>query len=124
MTGINQCETGRKAEQLVARYLTARGYRIWKTNWRWGRKELDLVATHHGELVIVEVKCSVENQVNSPSEVVDQRKQRHIILAAEAFIWLHNIKMPTRFDVIGVIYNSGHAKIEHIENAFLPGVEK
>ncbi len=101
----------------------ASGYRIWKTNWRWGRKELDLVATYRGELVIVEVKSRVDNLVNLPSEVVDLPKQRHIILATEAFIWLHNVKMPTRFDVIAVIYKSGHAEIEHIENAFYPEVE-
>lgn len=123
MTGVNQCERGRSAEKLVARYLLANGYSIWKTNWRWGRKELDLVATYHGELVIVEVKCTVDNQVNIPSEVVDKQKQRHIILATDAFIWLHNVQMPTRFDVIAVSYNSGQAEIQHIENAFFPGVE-
>ncbi|MCK4750787.1 MAG: YraN family protein [Bacteroidales bacterium] len=120
---MNSCETGRNAEQLAARYLRARGYYIWKSNWRWGKKELDLVAIHRGELVIVEVKARVGNVVNHPSEVVHLKKQRNIILAADAFIRLHNIRKPTRFDVIAVIYDVGGVEVDHIENAFFPEVE-
>jgi putative endonuclease len=120
---MNQWETGRKAEQLAAAYLRARGYHIWTCNWRSGKKELDLIAIFRGELVIVEVKSRIGNQVNLPSEVVDHKKQQHIILAADAFIRYHNSKRPTRFDVIAVIYGAGEVKIEHTENAFFPGVE-
>ena len=120
---MNQCEIGRGAEQLAAAYLRARGYRIWKSNWRSGKKELDLVAIHKGELVIIEVKSRVGNQVNLPSEVIHPKKQRNIVRATEAFIRYHNCLMPTRFDVIAVIYNNGGIEIEHIENAFYPHVE-
>ena len=117
---MNQCDTGRRAEQLAAGYLRARGYRIWKTNWRWGRKELDLVATYRGWLVVVEVKSMVANRVNHPSAVVDEQKQRNIILAAEGFIRCYNSHRPTRFDVISVVYHGGGVEIEHIQNAFFP----
>ena len=120
---MNNWNKGQHAEKLAARYLRCRGYHIWRMNWRWGRKELDLVARYRGELVIVEVKSRDCNGVNLPSEVVDQKKQRHIVLAAEAFIRLHDCRMPTRFDVIAVIYDSGGAAIEHIENAFYPEAE-
>jgi putative endonuclease len=120
---MNNWTTGQHAEQLVARYLKCKGYHIWRTNWRWGRKELDLVARYRGELIIIEVKSRVRNGVNLPSEVVDLKKQRNIVLAAEAFIRLHHCYMPTRFDVIAVHYTSCGAEIEHIENAFFPEVE-
>jgi len=120
---MNNWTKGQQAEQLAARYLKCRGYHIWRTNWRWGRKELDLVALYGELLVIIEVKSRVRNGVNLPSEVVDRQKQRNIILAAEAFIRLHQCHHPTRFDVIAVNYTSGGAEIEHIENAFFPGVE-
>ena len=116
-------EKGQNAEILAARYLMTRGYHIWKSNWRWGKKELDLVALHQGELVIIEVKARLNNPVNHPAEVVDLPKQRNIILAAEAFIRLHNCSMPTRFDVIAVIYSSSGVEIDHIENAFFPEAE-
>jgi len=120
---MNKCEQGSRAESMAARYLRARGYTIWKSNWRWGRKELDLVALYRGELVIVEVKARFGNGVNVPSEVVDESKQRHIILAADAFIRLHDCRRPTRFDVIGVHYHHGGVEIEHMENAFVARAE-
>lgn len=119
---MNSCDTGKRAEQLAAGYLRARGYHIWKTNWRWGKKELDLVAIHRGRLVIVEVKSMVGNRVNHPSETVDGYKQRNIILAAEGFIRRYKSRRPTRFDVIAVVYRGGEVKIEHLENAFTPGL--
>ena len=120
---MNQYQKGKSAELVAAAYLRDLGYRIWKTNWRSGKKELDLVAVHRGELVIVEVKSMFENEVNHPWEVVRWRKQRNIILAADAFIRYHNSERPTRFDVIAVIYGSHGIRIEHTENAFFPGVE-
>jgi putative endonuclease len=120
---MNQCKTGRNAEQVAAGYLKARGYRIWKCNWRWGNKELDLVTLHRNELVIVEVKSRIENAVNDPSVVIDRIKERNIVLAAEAFIRLHGCSRPTRFDVIAVIYRNSGMEIEHLENAFYPGVD-
>jgi putative endonuclease len=120
---MNQCEKGRSAESVAAGYLRARGYRIWKTNWRWGKRELDLVTLFREELVIVEVKAMDGNRVNDPREVVDAAKQRNIILATDAFIRLHDCHRPTRFDVIAVAYHSGGVEIEHIENAFVPEVE-
>lgn len=120
---MNQCEWGRKAEKVAAEYLRARGYRIWKTNWRWGKRELDLVTLHGNELVIVEVKARVCNQVNLPWKVVDFAKQRNIVLATDAFIRLYDCHRPTRFDVIGVSYHSGGMEIEHIEDAFIASAE-
>jgi putative endonuclease len=120
---MNQCKTGRNAEKVAAGYLRARGFRIWKTNWRWGKRELDLVTLHRNELVIVEVKSRVGNAVNDPSVVVDRVKERNIILAADAFIRLHGCSRPTRFDVIAVIYSDSGMEIQHMENAFYPTVE-
>lgn len=120
---MNQCDTGRKAERVAADYLRALGYRIWKSNWRWGKRELDLVTLYRNELVIVEVKARVGNQVNLPWEVVDGTKQRNIVLATDAFIRLYDCRRPTRFDVIGVSYQGKGIEIEHIKNAFYASVE-
>ena len=120
---MNACDKGRGAEMLAAGYLRARGYRIWKSNWRWGKKELDLITLHRNELVIVEVKARMDNAVNDPSEVVDPVKQRNMVLAADAFIRLHGCCRPTRFDVIAVIYRGSDVEIEHIGNAFYPVVD-
>ena len=120
---MNLNKAGRNAEMVAAGYLKSRGYRIWKTNWRWGKRELDLVALYRDELVVVEVKSRAGNAVNDPAVVVDPVKERNIILAAEAFIRLHGCNRPTRFDVIAVIYRGSGMEIEHMENAFYPVAE-
>jgi len=120
---MNQCKTGRNAERAAAGYLRARGYRIWKTNWRWGKRELDLVTLHCNELVIVEVKSRVGNAVNDPSVVVDHVKERNIILATDSIIRPHGCNRPTRIDVIAVMYSVSGMEIEHLENAFYPTVD-
>lgn len=108
---------------MAARYLRARGYRIWKSNWRSGHRELDLVALYQNQLIIVEVKARDGNPVNEPSEVVDPVKQRNIVLATESFIRRYDCHYPTRFDVVAVIYHAGGFEIEHLENAFYAAVE-
>jgi putative endonuclease len=120
---MNQWRKGRNAEQAAAGYLKTKGYKIWKTNWRWGKRELDLVAINGDELVIVEVKSRMGNAVNDPSEVVDRVKERNIVLAADAFIRLYGCSRPTRFDIIAVIYSNSGLEIEHLENAFYPTVD-
>ena len=120
---MNLCQKGKRAEDLAARYLLSRGYRIWKINWRSGHRELDLIALTGGELVVVEVKAREKNAVNDPWRVVNGAKQRNIILAAEAFIRRYRWKGPTRFDVIAVVYGNGGVEMEHIAGAFVPGAE-
>ena len=120
---MNHKETGRRAEELAAGFLRKKGYKIWHSNWRWGKKELDLVATFEGKLVVVEVKSMVGNRVNHPYEVVDRKKQRHMVSATEGFIRVFNSHLPTRFDVIAVIYHNHRVEIEHCENAFRPEIE-
>ena len=116
-------DSGRRAEQFAARSLLAKGYRIRHTNWRCGKKELDLITYYQKELVIVEVKSRTGGVHHNLGEVVDQRKQRNIILATEAYIRLFNLHYPTRFDIISVIYDGYIADIQHIENAFFPTAE-
>jgi putative endonuclease len=120
---MNHCSRGRRAEQHAAGYLRARAYRIWKSNWRWGKRELDLVALDGKELVIVEVKLMDGNRVNDPLHVVHPRKQRNIIWAAEAFIRIHRWKGPTRFDVISIRHHQRGMEIKHYRNAFVPTIE-
>ena len=120
---MNRCESGRKAEQFAADFLRAKGYLIRRTNWRWGKKEVDIIATRDDMLIVVEVKSMTGNRINHPSEVVDSRKQRHIVWAAEGFIRVFNCPLPTRFDVIAVVFHAGWTEIEHIEDAFRPEAE-
>lgn len=111
---------GKQAEQLAAKFLVAKGYRILKTNWRWGKKEIDIICVYRGWLIIVEVKSRMMSIHPMAGELVGIKKQRNLITAAEGFIRIYNITVPTRFDIISVVFSGYEYDIEHIENAFFP----
>ncbi len=113
-------ELGRRAEQLAASYLIAKGYRILHTNWRFYQKEIDIVCTSGNELVIVEVKSRSSSVFPHPEDVLGPAKQRHLVEAAEAYIRRYNSQLPTRFDLVAIIYNRQGFDVEHIENAWYP----
>ena len=45
-------ELGKTGEETAIRFLQEKGYRIRHRNWRSGKKELDIVAEHKGELIV------------------------------------------------------------------------
>lgn len=57
-------ELGKWGEDLAARMLEDKGYRIIARDWRDGHKDLDIVAIDDGWLVVVEVKTR-RNDVSS-----------------------------------------------------------
>ena len=114
---------GRQAEQLAEKFLISKGYQILHTNWRSGKKEIDIICSYLDQLIIVEVKSSFQSIHPATREVVGLKKQRNIILATEVFIKKFNIKLPTRFDIIFVLFHGFEFDIQHLESAFFPEAE-
>jgi putative endonuclease len=112
-------ETGRESEKIAARYLVSKGFRILETNYRYRSKEIDIIAMLKGLLVIVEVKTATHEGDERPDDLVNIRKQQHLVSAAESYIMTHNIDAEVRFDVI-FVYRAEGNRIEHIEDAFYP----
>lgn len=115
-------DTGRKAEDIAAGLLQDKGYTILHRNWRYFHKELDIVAMKDDVMVVVEVKSRYGLNSEPPAESVTTRKQKHLVDAAEAYIFKNNINSDTRFDIIAVTFAGDEYFTEHIENAFIPGV--
>ena len=67
-------ELGKEGEEEAVRYLERLNYQILHRNWRCGRKELDIVAEHQGELVIVEVKTRRDKRFGMPEESISEAK--------------------------------------------------
>jgi len=109
---------GKAGEDAAAKYLTEQGYIIRHRNWRESHLELDIVATKDHTLVVVEVKTRSEGDVQEPSEMVDRKKQKHIIRATDTYIKMFNYRGYLRFDIIILSGDAGHFQIEHIEDAF------
>ncbi|MDR2064895.1 MAG: YraN family protein [Prevotellaceae bacterium] len=115
--GITQ-KIGEKGEIIAQDYLSRNGFEILHTNWRFGYKELDIVATKDSCLHIIEVKTRTSQFWENPKDAVVRRKQKNIIDAADAYISKFNINMETKFDVISIILDGEKQEIEYIPEAF------
>ncbi len=104
-------QRGQDGEELAARELHSRGYRIIERNWRPGRGqrgEIDCVAwtcDTRGEKVLafIEVKTRRGNTQSAPQEAVTPAKQRQIARLANLYVSLNRIDdVVCRFDVMEV----------------------
>ena len=71
-------ELGKWGEELAAVYLREKGYIILDCNWKSGHHDLDIVASDHGTLVIVEVKTRRNRLFGAPEEAIDYKKMRSL----------------------------------------------
>ena len=115
-------EFGKEGENAAVCFLEAQGYHIRHRNWRSGRKELDIVAEHQGELIVVEVKTRRNQIYGTPEESISEAKIRRIVSSADAYVRKFRIDLPVRFDIISLIGIEKPLKIEHIVNAFYPPI--
>jgi putative endonuclease len=114
-------ELGRLAESVAASFLRMRGYVILALNYRFRRKEIDIIARTGERIVFVEVKFRQSSRCGLPREAVDARKRRQIILAARGFLTERRLTSSrSRFDVVEIRLEDGGLtlKVEHIVGAF------
>ncbi len=118
---------GRRGEEVAARYLRRRGYRILARGQGWKGGELDIVALLGKTIVFVEVRTRQSDVPMRPEESVDLNKQRRLTRLAVGYLKRHRLfEYPARFDVIAIVWPKGQKPdIRHVENAFsavgLPG---
>lgn len=113
-------ELGKRGEAIAVEYLAKSGYRILHKNWHSGHKELDIVSSYNGMLVIVEVKTRWTSYWEEPKESVRRKKQKFIIEAAEAYVQTYDINMDVQFDIISIVLQDDKYELEHIQDAFQP----
>ena len=119
---------GRRGEELAARFLEAKGYRLVAANFTApvGRNrrgalvnaEIDLIAYDGETLVFIEVKTRRSDEFANPEAAVNLRKQRQIIRAARVYRQFFGVRETLfRYDVIGIVIP--HNQLPKIE--LLPG---
>jgi len=88
---------------VAARFLQRAGLKILTRNYRHRRGEVDLVARHGRELVMVEVKSRHPRTRLAPGHAVTWTKQRKIIGVAQAYLRELRCRPPAiRFDIVEV----------------------
>ena len=115
---------GSRGEMLAARFLLDKGFAIREYNWRCGHKEVDIIAQERDVLVFVEVKTRSTDTYGNAEEAVTPAKMRHLVLAADTYVKKKNIDLDVRFDVVTIVGDDEHHKIEHIRDAFYPTLEE
>lgn len=116
-------ETGIEGEKIAVQYLENKGYAILFKNWRFKHKEIDIICKDKSTLVFVEVKTRNDDYFQKPYEAVQINKQTLLTEAAEAFITKYTDFDSIRFDVVSIILKKNNIfEIEHIREAFMPGL--
>lgn len=112
-------EIGTNGELLAVNFLKKLGYQILESNWRSGKREIDIVAADGQQLVFVEVKTRRSRRFGYPEEAVTPAKQQHLKAAAEDYCCRYGWHQEIRFDVISIDYKSDtDAVVVHFRDAF------
>lgn len=115
---ISKTRLGSKGEKMAAGFLKNKGMEILHQNFRYGHKEIDIIAKDGDTIAFVEVKTARSKNFGSPEERVTPRKQKQLIEAANFFISKNQLDCEGfRFDVVAIDMKAG-PKILHIKNAF------
>ena len=120
MGGQSSRSRGIAGEELAARYLRRKGYKIVDTGYRTRFGEIDVIARDKKYLVFVEVKLRSLRSQARPAEYVTADKQRRIVSTALLYVQSHPTELQMRFDVIEITASEDmrDVSVNHIENAF------
>lgn len=113
-------ELGKQGEEMAVAHLKKKGFAIIETNWRFGKDEIDIIASNKDNLVIVEVKTRSSAAFGEPAEFVNKNKQRFLVRAAQCYVERKNIPLEVRFDIVSIILSKTKEELTHLENAFYP----
>ena len=113
---------GRWGESIAAGYLERSGWRIVARNYRFGRREVDVVARKDGILAFVEVKSRAGDGFGSPLEAITWKKRREIEAVAQHFLATRPVgDVGVRFDAVAVTLDPrGRVRVEHVRDAWRP----
>ena len=114
---MTRIETGRKAEELAAVFLQAKGLTIIEKNFRAKVGEIDIVAKDKDEIIFVEVRARASREFGGAAASVGGAKRRKLIRAASLWLQVRGWDGACRFDVVAV--DAG--KLEHLPGAFDAG---
>ena len=117
----NNKEAGNYGENIARAYLESKNCVIIAQNYRFLRREIDIIAKDGEYIVFIEVKTRTGTNFGTPAQSVNLNKQKHIISAAKGWLLKNKTKLQPRFDIIEVYRDKKNDKnyVRRIENAFI-----
>lgn len=113
-------ELAERGENMAARYLRDKKYKILIRNFRTDFGEIDIVARHGKTLVFVEVKTRESDAISAPERQVDEEKQAQVVKMARLYLSQYGVPKPEyRFDIVAIVWpRDGEPRINHLPGAF------
>ena len=111
-------ELGKLGEDLAVELLIDKGYDILERNFKYGKAEIDIIASKSDMLIVVEVKTRNSSVFGDPQSFVSKKKIGLLVQAANEYLLQNSIDSEVRFDIVAVLKNNREQHIEHLENAF------
>lgn len=113
-------DTGKLGEHLSFQWANDNGYYVRDQNWRFGKWEIDLIATKNDRLHFFEVKTRRSNNYGYPEDLVDRNKLRHFISAGAAYIRYNRGFKWVQYDILAITLNEfDEATFFLIEDVYL-----
>ncbi len=121
--GYRNRALGRHGENLAARFLARKDYKVIGRNVRTFVGEIDIVARKKPFIVFVEVKTRKNESFGPPYLSITGKKKRRLMHCALCYLKMKNLlDLPWRIDVVSIeirriFWFINRVKIEHFENA-------
>lgn len=81
-----RAETGRLGEAAARKRLESLGYQVVATNYHTRFGEIDIIATHGGQVVFIEVKTRRSRAFGYPEESITATKAGRLSAAAQTYL--------------------------------------
>ena len=108
---------GNFGEDKAESFLIQRGYKIVTRNFYTKFGEIDIIAKKKKEIVFCEVKTRTNLKFGRPSESVNYNKKKHMLKAANYFLYKQNLfDSEIRFDIIEIYIHKNSVFINHIKD--------
>jgi putative endonuclease len=115
-------ELGKLGEDLACRELESRGHEIVERRYRTDRGELDIISTHSGVVVFVEVRTKSGEDFGDGAESITPQKQQQLVWMATDYVTRKRLEnIPCRFDVVSIETTVNPPRVTVFEDAFRPG---
>lgn len=109
---MSSSEIGKAAENIVAKYLHANGYKLLEQNWRTRWCEIDIIAKKNEIVYFIEVKYRNSTAWGDGLAAITDKKLRQMTFAAE--FWVNENNYSDDYRLLAVSVSGSPPKINEI----------
>ncbi len=120
MLVVDRISIGKRGEEAAKSALEEMGFEILERNWRFGHKEIDIIAASEDGIRFVEVRSRVEPVLLEPELTVGSVKKEKLVSAARAYMRMNRITCEAFFDIVAVTFSPQGVKVDYFPDAFIP----